>query len=143
MVFMSFMVLDESGLKHRHWRRIAWLALCVLPATLKVSSPPAPIFREIAAEVGLNFQHFTGATGEYFMPEIMGSGVALFDYDNDGDLDVYLIQGALLDPSKKMSEAKFPPPSPWAPGNRLFRNELIPSGKLRFTDVTAQAGVGH
>ncbi|MGH9768605.1 MAG: CRTAC1 family protein [Blastocatellia bacterium] len=76
------------------------------------------------------------------MPEIMGAGAALFDYDNDGDLDVYLIQGAMLDEKKKPSEAKFPPPKDWKPGNRLFRNELTPSGKLRFTDVTEKAGVG-
>ncbi len=76
------------------------------------------------------------------MPEIMGAGGALFDYDNDGDLDVYLIQGAMLDEKKKPSEAKFPPPKEWKPGNRLFRNELIPSGKLRFTDLTEKAGVG-
>lgn len=99
-------------------------------------------FRDVAVETGLKFQHFTGATGELFMPEIMGSGCALFDYDNDGDLDVFLIQGTLLDDKKNMSAASSPLPKNWQPGNRLFRNELIPSGKLRFTDVTKAAGVG-
>ena len=44
------------------------------------------------------------------MPEIMGSGVALFDYDNDGDLDVYLIQGSTFDPAQDPHQSKFPPP---------------------------------
>jgi hypothetical protein len=105
--------------------------------------PDGGLFREAAVETGLVFQHFTGSTGEFFMPEIMGAGCALLDYDGDGDLDVYLLQGALLDPQKKLSDAKFPPPSGWKPGHRLFRNELVPHGKLRFTDVTAQAGAGH
>src|SRR5437667_8584759 len=140
MVFMSFMVLDESGPKRRHWCRMVWLALCVLPATLLVPSTPTPIFREIAGEVGLNFQHFTGATGEYFMPEIMGAGVALLDYDNDGDLDIYLIQGTALDKGKKLL---FPPTPGWKPGNRLFRSMLSETGKLQFVDVTDRAGVGH
>jgi hypothetical protein len=74
------------------------------------------------------------------MPEIMGAGVALFDYDNDGDLDVYLIQGTQLSNNKR---PLFPPPAGWKPGNRLFRNLLAETGKLRFVDVTAQAGVGH
>ncbi len=103
-------------------------------------SPQSSLFRDIASEVGLNFHHFIGATGEHYMPEIMGSGVALFDYDNDGDLDVYLIQGTTLDENKKLI---FPSPAGWKPGNRLFRNELAETGKLRFTDVTDKAGVGH
>jgi hypothetical protein len=104
---------------------------------------PQPVFREAATETGLVFQHFTGATGDYFLPEIMGAGVALFDYDGDGDLDVYLIQGDLLDKRRSMKDALFPAPKDHWPGNRLFRNELIPSGHLRFTDVTEQAGVGY
>jgi len=104
---------------------------------------PVPLFRDVAEEVGLKFHHFTGATGEFFMPEIMGSGVALFDYDNDGDLDVYLIQGATFDPAQDPRHAKFPPPAGWKPGNRLFRNLLSETGKLQFVDVTEQAGVGH
>jgi hypothetical protein len=101
------------------------------------------LFHEAAAETGLDFEHFTGSIGEYFLPEVMGPGVAVFDYDGDGDLDVYLLQGTMLDPSKDASQARFPPPTHNWPGNRLFRNELIPEGELRFTDVTEQAGVGH
>jgi enediyne biosynthesis protein E4 len=77
----------------------------------------------VAASVGLAFVHTPGTLGNFYMPEIMGSGAALIDFDNDGDLDVYLIQGA--------SEQ---------PGNRLFRNELIPSGTLRFAAVKGAEG---
>jgi enediyne biosynthesis protein E4 len=108
-----------------------------------LAHPEIPLFRDIAADVGLTFHHFTGATGEYFMPEIMGSGVALFDYDNDGDLDVYLIQGSTFDPAQDPRRSKFPPPPGWKPGNRLFRNLLSETGKLQFVDVTEEAGVGH
>lgn len=93
------------------------------------AEPAAPTFRDIAHETGLVFQHVNGATGQLYMPEIMGSGAALFDFDNDGDLDVLLIQGGSVEhPATGVH-------------NRLFRNELIPSGKLTFTDVTANSGL--
>jgi len=136
MVFMSFMV-SNAGLMTRF---SIFAVSFIVPTAFLFSPAPTPVFREISKEVGLNFQHFTGATGEHFMPEIMGSGVALFDYDNDGDLDVYLIQGTVLDESKKLLFPRLPGQKP---GNRLFRNMLSETGKLQFVDVTEAARVGH
>jgi hypothetical protein len=85
-------------------------------------------------EVGLAFQHVNGASGRYHLPEIMGPGCALLDYDRDGDLDVLLIQGRALDASTGSSAA--------APRPQLFRNELSPGGTahtLRFSNVTDRA----
>ncbi|QQS47974.1 MAG: CRTAC1 family protein [Acidobacteriota bacterium] len=106
-------------------------------------SQPVARFREVAVESGLNFHHFVGATGAYYLPEIMGSGGAMLDYDGDGDLDLFLVQGTMLGAEKDPTKSKFPPPKGWKPGNRLFRNELVPSGRLRFTDVTEKAGLGR
>src|SRR5262245_34964774 len=96
------------------------------------SAKAEPLFVESAAAMGLVFTHVNGATGQYYLPEMMGAGVALFDYDNDGDLDVFLVQSGAINGS-----------SP--PGCRLFRNDLTvsPDGRrtLRFTDVTSQAGI--
>ncbi|MBA3716012.1 MAG: CRTAC1 family protein, partial [Pyrinomonadaceae bacterium] len=101
------------------------------------------LFRDVAAETGLTFHHFTGATGQFYLPEIMGGGGALFDYDGDGDLDAFLVQGTFVGENRQMSDAKFPPSPGWKPGHRLFRNELIPSKKLRFTDATDEAGLNR
>lgn len=133
-------VLRASAVNEVIVSGVLLVILTIAFSTLSASSQSL-LFREVAAETGLNFHHFTGATGEYYMPEIMGSGAALLDYDNDGDLDVYLLQGMKLNPGEQ-AKAKYPPPKDWTPGNKLFRNELVPSGKLKFTDVTTNAGIG-
>jgi hypothetical protein len=116
------------------------VSLALTVVAVRMAAAPVPLFSDIATDVGLRFLHVTGATGDHFMPEIMGAGAALLDYDNDGDLDVYAIQGTALDPGKP---SLFPPPAGFKPGNRLFRNLLSPAGKLQFVDVTESAGVGH
>ena len=87
-------------------------------------------FVDAAAASGLDFVHVNGASGRFYQPEISGSGAALFDYDNDGDLDIWLVQGGSVDR-----------PVAGGAGGRLYRNDLESGSdgtrKLRFTDVTA------
>ena len=103
------------------------------------------IFKDAAGEVGLRFQHYNGMTGKFFLPEIMGSGAALFDYDNDGDLDVFIVQGNILEPDSKPANTLFPWRGAEPPRSRLFRNDLVVAKDgtrtLRFTDVTEASGI--
>ena len=109
------------------------------------SRSTAPIFDEVAEKVGLNFRHYNGMTGKLYLPEIMGAGAALFDYDNDGDLDVFFVQGAVLEPGSKPNETLFPWRGAETPRGRLFRNDLEVandgSHRLRFVDVTQKSGI--
>ena len=86
-----------------------------------------PLFRDDAASSGLRFVYDNDRTPMCRMPEQMGGGAGLLDYDGDGLLDVYLVQGGSLTndvPAKRT-------------GDRLFRN----LGQGRFEDVTARAGL--
>ena len=114
------------------------------PGPAPPAAPPEPAvewFIDRAAAAGLDFVHFNGMSGSFYQPEMMGPGAGLFDYDNDGDLDVYLAQGELLGSGTPL----VPLPEGQPPGDRLYRNDLEvrPDGTrtLRFTDVTEESGV--
>ena len=120
----------------------------VLMQTRPADSPtptPTPIFRDIAAESGLDFTHFNGMTGKLFLPEIMGSGAALFDFDNDGDLDVFLVQGTMLEKSIPPDKEIFPWTQTASPAGKLFRNDLsidkAGNRTIKFTDVTEKSKI--
>ena len=98
------------------------------------------LFKDVAPEAGLKFQHYNGMTGKFYLPEITGSGGALFDFDNDGDLDVFLVQGNVLEPNTRPGETLFPWRGSEPPRGKLFRNDLK-AGTLSFTDVTQQSGI--
>jgi len=106
---------------------------------------PGPIFSDVAQDSGLDFSHWNGMTGELYFPEMTGAGGALFDYDGDGDLDVYLLQGAVLAPAKTAQDPLFPFPGVGPPRDRLLRNDLKVGQdgvrSLRFTDVTEESGL--
>ena len=112
------------------------------PATTQ-PTPDEAWFDERAADAGIDFVHFNGMSGEYYYPEIMAPGLGLLDYDNDGDLDLYLVQGQMLGRNKTIEMAVFPPRGPLR--DRFFRNDLtVGAGgerTLRFTEVTGQTGI--
>ena len=91
-------------------------------------APPEVVFRDITTAAGIEFVHTNGAYGDKLMPETIGSGAAFFDYDNDSDQDLLLLN------------------STWFPGHEqdtipmtaLYRND----GAGQFTDVTLETGLG-
>ena len=108
---------------------------------IRIASPSSSIFKEVAQQVGLKFQHYNGMTGKFYLPEITGSGGALFDFDNDGDLDVFLVQGNVLDPNTKAAGTLFPWTGTETPRGKLFRNDLVVGRGISFTDVTEKSGI--
>ena len=96
------------------------LFLCI---GLSYAHPPDVRFVDVTDEVGLDFRHFTGAFGKRYMPETMGSGCAFLDFDNDGNLDILLVNG------KNWKDGESDPTS------KLYRN----LGDGSFVDVTCSA----
>lgn len=110
----------------------AILAVCSVAVLVAVQST---VFEEIAGSSGIDFRHANSPTTNKYLPETMGGGVALLDFDNDGDLDIFFTNGARFD--DPMPPGKKPDKSERAYFNRLYRND----GGWKFTDVTEKAGL--
>jgi enediyne biosynthesis protein E4 len=107
-----------------------------LPPTVQVppASPnaaPGVTYRDVTGASGIGgFRHVSGTPAKDYIIEVTGSGVALVDADNDGRLDIYLVNGSTLDIVRQGAAA---------PGAGLFRN----NGDRTFTDITGKAGVAN
>ena len=98
---------------------------------------PSVAFTDVTHSAGITFQHVNGATGDKFLPETMGGGVAFFDYDADGRPDLLFINSGPWTASAAATGAR-----PGAqPSLALYHNETSPRGEPRFRDVTAGSGL--
>ncbi len=116
-------------------RRVGeYAARCCTAALLtwfaaRADAADSPIrFRDVTAQSGIDFVHSHGGSGRKYIVETVTAGLATFDYDNDGLIDIYFLNGRPLAGTKADGQ----------PRNRLYRN----LGGMKFKDVTDQAGVG-
>src|SRR5271154_1117150 len=101
------------------------------PQSATPASKPLAYFTDTAKRAGLTMTNtFGGVTTKKYIIETTGTGVAIFDYDNDGWPDIFIVNGAKLDGSFAANEA---------PTNHLYRNNHDGT----FTDVTQKAGLAH
>ena len=119
-------VVQKAALCLRQCITVILILLCVFShiqakSTIKLT--------DVTKETQITFKHTDGSSGKYYIVETVSAGLALFDYDNDGDVDIYFLNGAPLKGTKFNV----------LPKNALYRNE----GNWKFTDVTEQAGLGN
>src|SRR3984893_16346806 len=101
----------------------------------KSASPASPKFTDVNQSSGIKFEYLASHTSKKYLIETMGSGVALFDYDDDGRLDIFVVNGApLSDPTAKGTIPQKTGPKYW---NRLYHQKSDGT----FEDVTEKAGL--
>jgi len=91
------------------------------------------VLSDVTHQTGIDFVHTDGSDGQFFIVESMSAGLAVLDFDADGDLDIYFLNGAPIQKSGDKQTSDIPPA-----GNALYRND----GNWKFTNVTSWAGVG-
>lgn len=117
-------------------RADGWVALCALALWgLDSAQPPAVRFTDVTREVRIDYKQENSATSNKYLIETMGGGVALLDYDNDGRLDIFFVNGAYL--ADPMPDGKPPDKSDPKFWNRLYHQNADGT----FTDVTEKAGL--
>lgn len=117
------------------WSKLSKSLRLVLLGALLSSASDADIrFREVASEAGIDFRHDASTVPEKYLLEAMGAGVAMLDFDGDGRLDIYFVNGARLEDLANGASGAKADPRYW---NRLYRNV----GNWQFEDATASAGV--
>ena len=100
----------------------------------------SPLFVDVSEPSGLDFEHHNGRDGDFYFIEMVGGGGAFFDFDNDGDLDIFLVQSTVFEAPEEGS-----PPTIGRRDDlrdRLFRNDLsAPGAQPRFVDVTEHSSI--
>src|SRR6195256_3417161 len=110
------------------FHNISWPAKSLHEALKSARPPTSPLFEEVPPSASkITFRHVNGRSPDYYLPETTGAGCAFFDFDNDGWMDIYLVNSGKCD---------FFDPSPPL-RNALYRNNRDGT----FNDVTEQAGV--
>jgi hypothetical protein len=104
------------------------LVLILTAALCKICLGSTIIFNDVTRKTGITFKHTDGSSGKRYIMETVSAGLALFDYDNDGDIDIYFLSGMPLKGAKFEIQPK----------NELYRNE----GSWKFTNVTEEACIG-
>jgi hypothetical protein len=115
---------------------LLFAAVLAAAATLAGAQSPLPQFVDIAAQAGVRFHHTNGASPDKHLVETMGSGGVLFDYDGDGWLDIFLVDGGSLASAPVARQAR----------HRLFHNRgdsTKPGQGPQFDDVTDRSGIAH
>jgi hypothetical protein len=105
----------------------AAVALVLLSVEADTDQGGQALFRDVASEAGITFQHHAAPEKKYIV-ESMSGGVAVFDYDNDGRPDIYLLDSLTVDTAGNPSQSR----------SALYRN----LGGMRFEDVTSKSGLG-
>jgi hypothetical protein len=109
-------------------RRWAVIVSFLLYSSSYAQTRSTILFNDVTSETGISFRHADGSSGRYYIVESVSSGLALLDYDSDGDVDIYFLNGGALKGTKYEN----------TPNNALYRND----GNWKFTDVTKESGLG-